>query len=207
MARRMAQAPNTYPTWFAPKAPVAVAFSPKFLTNFPKQFVAVGPPAAQLCYRVVEPADYHLKISSTNWLEHGRKQFEFTFHADLPGAVECLDVGAARHGGVAARLRAGPVFDGALGIAAGAGRLAVCAGGPARTRQIHGQADLFRRPGGARPEPAAGRAGAGRPVDRTGGRVRGILRCGAGVALEDGRAARARRWWPSRPTRDCPMPC
>jgi pimeloyl-ACP methyl ester carboxylesterase len=85
MAHRMAQAPNTYPTWFAPKAPVAVAFSPKFLTNFPKQFVDVGPPPARLCYRVVEPADYHLRISSTNWLEHGRKQFEFTFHADLPG--------------------------------------------------------------------------------------------------------------------------
>jgi pimeloyl-ACP methyl ester carboxylesterase len=64
---------------------VAVAFSPKFLTNFPKQFVAVGPPPARLCYRVVEPADYHLEISSTNWLEHGRKQFKFTFHADLPG--------------------------------------------------------------------------------------------------------------------------
>jgi len=85
MAHRMVQAPNTYPTWFAPKAPVELAYSPKFLTNFPKQFVAVGPPAARLCYRVVEPADYHLKISSTNWLEHGRKQFEFTFHADLPG--------------------------------------------------------------------------------------------------------------------------
>jgi len=85
MARRMAQAPNTYPTWFAPKAPVAVAFSPKFLTNFPKQFVEVGPPPARLCYRIVEPADYHLKISSTNWLEDGRRQFEFTFHADLPG--------------------------------------------------------------------------------------------------------------------------
>ena len=85
MARRMAQAPNTYPKWFAPKAPVAVAFSPKFLTNFPKQFVEVGPPAARLCYRVIEPADYHLAIASTNWLEHGRKQFEFTFHADLPG--------------------------------------------------------------------------------------------------------------------------
>jgi pimeloyl-ACP methyl ester carboxylesterase len=81
----MAQAPNTYPTWFAPKAPVTVAFSPKFLTNFPKQFVDVGPPAARLCYRVVEPADYHLEISSTNWLEYDRKQFEFTFHADLPG--------------------------------------------------------------------------------------------------------------------------
>jgi pimeloyl-ACP methyl ester carboxylesterase len=85
MAHRMVQAPNTYPKWFAPKAPVAVAFSPKFLTNFPKQFVAVGPPTARLCYRVVEPADYHLKITSTNWLEHGRKQFEFDFHADLPG--------------------------------------------------------------------------------------------------------------------------
>ena len=62
-----------------------LAFSPKFLTNFPKQFVEVGPPEARLCYRVVEPADYHLKISSTNWLEHGRKQFEFNFHADVPG--------------------------------------------------------------------------------------------------------------------------
>ena len=85
MARRMAQAPNTYPTWFAPKAPVALAFSPKFLTNFPKQFVDVGPPPARLCYRIIEPADYHLKISSTNWLEHDREQFEFTFHANLPG--------------------------------------------------------------------------------------------------------------------------
>lgn len=85
MAHRMVQAPNTYPQWFAPEAPVAVAFSPKFLTNFPKQFVDVGPPPARLCYRIVEPADYHLEISSTNWLEHGRKQFEFDFHADLPG--------------------------------------------------------------------------------------------------------------------------
>jgi pimeloyl-ACP methyl ester carboxylesterase len=85
MANRIVQSPNTYPEWFAPKAPVALAFSPKFLTNFPKQFVAVGPPTARLCYRIVEPADYDLKVSSTNWLEHGRKQFEFTFHADLPG--------------------------------------------------------------------------------------------------------------------------
>jgi pimeloyl-ACP methyl ester carboxylesterase len=62
-----------------------VAFSPKFLTNFPKQFVEISPPAARLCYRVIEPADYHLEISSTNWLEHGRKKFKFTFHADVPG--------------------------------------------------------------------------------------------------------------------------
>jgi pimeloyl-ACP methyl ester carboxylesterase len=85
MAHRMVQAPNTYPKWFAPEAPVLLAYSPKFLTNFPKQFVVVGPPLAQLCYRVVEPADYHLEIASTNWLEHGRKRTEFDFHADLPG--------------------------------------------------------------------------------------------------------------------------
>ena len=84
MAHRMVQAPNTYPTWFAPAAPVELAYSPKFLTNFPKQFVAVGPPAARLCYRVIEPADYHLTVSSTNWLEHGRKRTEFSFQADLP---------------------------------------------------------------------------------------------------------------------------
>jgi pimeloyl-ACP methyl ester carboxylesterase len=85
MAHRMAQSPNTYPTWFAPKAPVQLDYSPKFLANFPKQFVDVGPPPARLCYRIVEPADYDLKVSSTNWLEHGQKQFEFTFHADVPG--------------------------------------------------------------------------------------------------------------------------
>jgi len=84
MADRMVQAPNTYPKWFAPKAPVALAFIPDFLTNFPKHYVAVDPPTARLCYRIVEPADYDLKVSSTNWQEHGRKQFEFTFHADLP---------------------------------------------------------------------------------------------------------------------------
>ncbi len=85
MADRLAQSPNTYPTWFAPKAPVELDYSPKFLTNFAKQYVDVGPPTARLCYRIVEPADYDLKVSSTNWLERGQKQFEFTFHADLPG--------------------------------------------------------------------------------------------------------------------------
>jgi pimeloyl-ACP methyl ester carboxylesterase len=84
MAHRMVQAPNTYPQWFAPEAPVELAYSPKFLTNFPEQFVAVGPPLARLCYRLVEPADYHLTISSTNWLEHGNKRTEFKFHADIP---------------------------------------------------------------------------------------------------------------------------
>lgn len=84
MAHRMAQAPNTYPQWVAPEAPVLLAFSPRFLTNFPKQYVTVGPPPAKLCYRVVEPADYNLKVSSTNLVDHGVKQTEFDFQADFP---------------------------------------------------------------------------------------------------------------------------
>src|SRR5438309_10360318 len=74
-ARRMAQAPNTYPAWLAPKAQVELAFSWKSLTNFPAEVVDVGPPQARLSYRVVEPADYRVAISSTNWLERGRKHF------------------------------------------------------------------------------------------------------------------------------------
>ena len=85
VARRMVQAPNTYPTWLAPKPRVLLGFDSKFLTNFPKQFVEVGPPAARLCYRIVEPADYHLTLTSTNWLRRGHKEFQFDFHAEVPG--------------------------------------------------------------------------------------------------------------------------
>jgi pimeloyl-ACP methyl ester carboxylesterase len=85
-ARRMAQSPNTYPSWLAPAAPVQLAFDSKFLTNFPAQFVEVGPPVARLQYRVVEPADYHLKVSPTNWVARGRPRFKFSFRADVPGA-------------------------------------------------------------------------------------------------------------------------
>jgi pimeloyl-ACP methyl ester carboxylesterase len=84
MAHLMARSPNRYPTWFAPPAPVTLAFSPKFLTNFATHFVEVGPPPARLCYRIVNPADYDLEVSSTNWLEDGKKRFEFTFKAALP---------------------------------------------------------------------------------------------------------------------------
>jgi pimeloyl-ACP methyl ester carboxylesterase len=85
VARSIARAPNRYPAWFAPHAPVSLAFNPRLLTNFARQYVEVGPPQARLCYRVIEPADYHLVISSTNWLEHHQKQYEFTFRASLPG--------------------------------------------------------------------------------------------------------------------------
>ena len=84
MAHRMIQAPNTYPTWFAPEAPVLLAFHPNFLTNFTKQYIAVGPPAATLCYRVIEPADYEFTVSATNWMEHDRQRTEYDFRASLP---------------------------------------------------------------------------------------------------------------------------
>jgi pimeloyl-ACP methyl ester carboxylesterase len=84
-ARRIAQAPNTYPSWLAPEAPVELAFGTQFLTNFPAHYKAVGPPPARLFYRVVDPADYRLVLSSTNWLEHGRRHFKFGLDAALPG--------------------------------------------------------------------------------------------------------------------------
>jgi pimeloyl-ACP methyl ester carboxylesterase len=86
-AHALVHAPNRYPSWFAPQPPVMLALSPDFFTNFPVHFVAVGPPRAKLCYRIIDPADYHLKISTTNWVEHGKKQFEFGFHAIIPGQM------------------------------------------------------------------------------------------------------------------------
>jgi pimeloyl-ACP methyl ester carboxylesterase len=85
VAHSIARAPNRYPSWLAPHAPVALAFNPKLLTNFTAQYIEVGPPAARLCYRVIKPGDYHLEISSSNWWEHDEKQYEFSFKASVPG--------------------------------------------------------------------------------------------------------------------------
>lgn len=85
VARRMAQAPNSYPQWFGSLARVELAFDQNFLTNFPVRFADVGPPSARLQYRIVEPADYHLHVSSTNRLKHGRQHFTFNFQTTLPG--------------------------------------------------------------------------------------------------------------------------
>src|SRR5262245_20787109 len=84
VARRMVQAPNTYPTWFAPAAPVQLVFDPLLLTNFPAHKVSVGPPDAQLHYRVIDPANFHLSISSTNWVERKKPRSRFTFQTRLP---------------------------------------------------------------------------------------------------------------------------
>ncbi|HUE36608.1 MAG TPA: alpha/beta fold hydrolase [Candidatus Acidoferrum sp.] len=85
VARSISRAPNRYPSWFSAEAPVTLAFSPKMLTNFPARYVDVGPPPARLCYRIIDPADYHFSVTSSNWLDHGEKEYEFHFHATLPG--------------------------------------------------------------------------------------------------------------------------
>jgi pimeloyl-ACP methyl ester carboxylesterase len=84
IAHSIARAPNRYPSWLAPSAPVILAFNPKLLTNFVAHYVDVSPPAARIFYRVIEPADYRLEISSTNWLADNKRQFKFRFKASVP---------------------------------------------------------------------------------------------------------------------------
>jgi pimeloyl-ACP methyl ester carboxylesterase len=86
VARRMAQAPNTYPSWLSPSAPVMLSFNESLLKNSPERFADVGPPAARLRYRVVEPAEYHLKVISTKFEEGGKVRFKFEFRAETPRA-------------------------------------------------------------------------------------------------------------------------
>ena len=85
VAHLISRSPNRYPSWFSAEAPVNLAFNLKMLTNFPAQYVDVGPPPARLTYRIIEPGDYDFKVSSTNWLENGEKKYEFHFHATVPG--------------------------------------------------------------------------------------------------------------------------
>lgn len=84
VAHSIARAPNRYPTWLAPAPPVTLAFTAKLLTNFPAQFVEAGPPPARLCYRVIDPADYRLKVTMTNWMARQQKDYYFTFKATMP---------------------------------------------------------------------------------------------------------------------------
>ena len=43
-------------------------------------------PPARLRYRLIEPRDYDVSFSSTNWQEHGKTWFKFTFRQKLDGA-------------------------------------------------------------------------------------------------------------------------
>ena len=80
-ARRMVQAPNTYPQWLAPKAPVSVAFNDKLLTVFSNEFVQIESPKAKLRYRIIEPAKYEFR--STHRFNHQLDQFELSFSANI----------------------------------------------------------------------------------------------------------------------------
>ncbi len=79
-ARRIAQAPNTYPQWFAPKAPVTLEFSEKMLTAFTNQYLQVDSPVARIRYRIIPPADYQFRW--TNRLDEGHGQLDLHFTAD-----------------------------------------------------------------------------------------------------------------------------
>lgn len=85
VARRIAEAPNRYPSWLAPTPPVELAFEGRLLTNFPAGFVNVGPPPARLSYHIVDPADFQFTVSSTNWMQRGRPRYIFSFSAHVPG--------------------------------------------------------------------------------------------------------------------------
>ena len=87
VARRLVQSPNTYPSWLRPKARVELALDQKYLTNFATRFVEVGPPAARLRYRIVEPADYAFTVTATNWVRRGKPYHHFRFQAKVPGPV------------------------------------------------------------------------------------------------------------------------
>ena len=62
-----------------------LAFSSQFLTNFAPRIVDVGPPPAQIHYRIVDPADYQLEVTTTNWTRRARPHFRFSFKANIPG--------------------------------------------------------------------------------------------------------------------------
>jgi alpha-beta hydrolase superfamily lysophospholipase len=87
VARRMVQAPNTYPSWLAPQARVILAFDDKLLTHFPTQEVEVGPPPARLQYRIIPPADYRLTVTSSNWTAARPERTQYNFAAEVPGAT------------------------------------------------------------------------------------------------------------------------
>jgi pimeloyl-ACP methyl ester carboxylesterase len=87
VARRIVQAPNTYPSWLAPQARVFLAFDDKLLTHFPPREIEVGPPAARLQYRIIPPADYRLTVTSSNWTAGRHERAQYNFDAAVPGAT------------------------------------------------------------------------------------------------------------------------
>ena len=80
-ASRIAQAPNTYPEWLAPEAPVTVTFQPSLLANFPTEYLHVTSPPARIRYCVIEPADYEFRW--TNHLDEAQGKLDLEFTANV----------------------------------------------------------------------------------------------------------------------------
>lgn len=95
-ARRLAQAPNTFPEFLTPKARVAVEFHGLRLDGFVTNSVKVGPIRAALFYRVVEPGDYRLSVTHSNRTGRGHPQQVVSFRAIIPPRP--LPEGAAPRG-------------------------------------------------------------------------------------------------------------
>lgn len=80
-ARRMVQAPNTYPRWLAPEAPVTLAFSEQILTAFTNHYLHIPSPKARLAYQVIPPANYDFRW--TNHTEEAEGKFDLSFTANV----------------------------------------------------------------------------------------------------------------------------
>jgi pimeloyl-ACP methyl ester carboxylesterase len=91
IARRVAQAPNTYPDFFAPPPRVTLDLGDFRISEVPAETIGVGPPEAALRYRVIEPADFNLQSSQTHWTRHGRLHSRVSFDAASPMEAEALD--------------------------------------------------------------------------------------------------------------------
>lgn len=88
LARQILRAPNAYPDWVAPDALVTFAMPSALVTPFPVQSVAVGPPAAHLLFRVVEPADYQLREEHTTSERKGKTHYQFRYRGVPPPCAE-----------------------------------------------------------------------------------------------------------------------
>lgn len=94
LARRIQQAPNTYPRSLGPEPLVFYTFPERWLTNFPTRRADAGPPEARLNIRLVEPADYGFHITSTNWQDGARHRYRFDFRAAVPGPTNGFSAAA-----------------------------------------------------------------------------------------------------------------
>ncbi|MFN0066006.1 MAG: alpha/beta hydrolase [Limisphaerales bacterium] len=84
IAGRMAKAPNSYPTFFAPNAPITLALGTGLWSRLPEHWVEVGPPPASLVVRIFEPGDYGLTLNTTNWTEGRRQHLKLDMKVTLP---------------------------------------------------------------------------------------------------------------------------